>query len=142
MAKIKTDIYNKIIQGVDLRKLYLKEFSGELKPDIMGGVASVNIKINKASYTTKPENIVEIVQKWTVLAKDRKSQTEFLNISVTYCLILHSKEKFTKEFFEVYQNTSLLLNIGPFVREFINSMTARMNLPPLTLPFFKTLPMK
>jgi len=140
VAKIKPEIYRKILMGLDLRKIYIRNFSGGIKSDVIGKVLSVNITSSRANFVTKDENLIEILQDWTVIAKEKKSQKECLNISVTYCLNMHSKENFTKEFLEVYQKTSLPLNVWPFVREFINNMTARMNLPPLTLPLFKMLP--
>jgi len=52
-------------------------------------------------------------------------------------LLLKSKEKFTDEFFDVYKEVSLKLNTWPYFREFVNNITSRMNIPPLTIPFFK-----
>jgi len=136
VAKITPKVYRKILDGVELRKLYLKTFQGKIDLDAITKVITVHIS-STAHFTYKAENQVEISQKWDIVAKDKKSHSNCLNISVTYCLVLYSKQKFTKRFFEIYQKTSLPLNVWPFVREFVNSMTARMNIPPLTLPLFK-----
>lgn len=141
MAKPKAEVYRRILDGLELKKLYVKGFAGQINLDVTPipkatKVVLVNIS-STADFTHKPENQVEIESKWDVVAKDKRSKSEFLNVSVTYCLVLHSKERFTKNFFEFYEKTSLPLDVWPFVREFLNSMTARMNIPPLNLPLFK-----
>lgn len=136
MTKIKPQLYRKILEDIDLQNIYLKNFEGRINLDIHPKSASVNIS-SEADFTTKAENRVEISHKWDIIAKDKNTDSEFLKISVTYGLILESKERFTKDFFDIYEKTSLPINVWPFVREFVNSMTARMNVPPLTLPLLK-----
>jgi len=136
VTKIKPELYRKILAGIELQKIYLKNFAGKINLDVITKAAIIDIS-SKADFTTKAENRVEISQKWDIVAKDKSTKSEFISISVTYCLILDSKDKFTKDFFDIYEKTSLPLNTWPFVREFVNSMTARMNIPPLTLPLLK-----
>jgi len=136
VAKIKPELYRKILAGIKLRTIYLKNFEGKINLDVISKEAIADIS-SRADFTTKAENSVEISQKWNIIGRDTSTKSEFLNITVTYCLILYSREKFTKDFFDVYEKTSLPLNVWPFVREFVNSMTARMNIPPLTLPLLK-----
>ena len=136
MAKIKPELYKKILKGLELRKIYVKNFKGQIDLDVIRKVTVVIIS-STADFVAKDKNEVEISQKWDIVAKKKGSQSEYLMISVTYCVVLHSKEEFTKDFFEIYEKTSLPFNVWPFVREFVNSMTARMNIPPLTLPLFK-----
>ena len=136
MAKIKPELYRKILEGIELQNIYLRNFDGKINLDVFpkDGVAEIS---SVADFTIKTENLVEITQKWTIIGKDKSTKSEFLNISVTYGLILYSKEKFSKDFFDIYEKTSLPINVWPFVREFVNSITARMNVPPLTLPLLK-----
>lgn len=136
MAKPKPEVYRRILEGLELKKLYVKSFAGQINVDAIPKVMTVNIS-SSAEFVSKPKNQVEILQKWVVVAKDRSSKSECLSVWVTYCLVLYSKERFTRGFFEIYEKTSLPFNVWPFVREFVNSMTARMNVPPLNLPLFK-----
>lgn len=136
MTKIKPHIYRKILEGIELRAIYLKSFEGKINRDIIPKEAIARIS-SKADFIIKTENRVEISQKWDVIGKDKGTESEFLSISLTYTIILDTKNEFTKEFFEIYKETNLALNIWPFVREFVNNMTARMNIPPLTLPLLK-----
>jgi preprotein translocase subunit SecB len=142
VVKPSPDTYDRIMNGLELKKLYVESFSGHIDLEALTKAKkalAVSISSN-ADFRSKSKNEVEITQKWDIVAKDRNSRSECLNISVTYCLIMNSKEKFTKSFFGVFEATSLGFNMWPFVREFVNNMTARMNVPPLTLPLFKTSP--
>jgi preprotein translocase subunit SecB len=137
VAKIKPEHYRTIRGGLKLEKLYLKSFKGEINLDKSPSkVLTVSIS-NKANFVQKVKNRVEISQEWNLIAKDQKSESETVSVSATYCLVLNSKEKFTKAFFGIYEKTDLVFTLWPFVREFVNSITARMNIPPLTLPFLK-----
>ena len=136
VAKIKPERYKKILEGLELRKIYVKNFKGQIDLDVIRKAMVVNIS-STAEFVAKHKNEVEISQKWDVVARTKDSQSECLTVSVTYCVVLHSKEEFTRDFFEIYEKTNLPFNLWPFVREFVNSMTARMNVPPLTLPLFK-----
>ena len=136
MSEIKPELYTKILEGLELKKLYVKNFRGQINLDIIPKVVAVEIS-SMAGFASKAKDQVEISQKWNIVGKDKNSRSECVSISVTYCLVLHSKEKFTKSFFEIYAKTNLPFNVWPFVREFVNNMTARMNVPPLNLPLLK-----
>jgi len=140
VAKPSADSYDRIQRGLELRKLYVKSFSGHINLEVITkAVKALTVSISsKADFRSKPENEVEVTQTWEILARDKASKSECLNISVSYCVVLHSRERFTKGFFTAFERTSLSFNMWPFVREFVNNMTARMNVPPLTLPLFKT----
>lgn len=139
MAKPSAESYERIQKGLELRKLYVKSFSGHINLEVITkAVKALTVSISStADFRSNPKNEVEVTQTWEVIARDKRSKSECLNLSVTYCVVLHSKEKFTKGFFAVFERTSLPFNMWPFVREFVNNMTARMNVPPLTLPLFK-----
>lgn len=136
MIKIKPNIYRKILEGIELQTIYLKSFEGKINREAIPKEAIARIS-SKADFRVTTENRVGISQKWDIIGKDKSTKSEFITISVTYAVILHSKNEFKKDFFEIYEKTSLTLNVWPFVREFVNNMTARMNIPPLTLPLLK-----
>jgi len=140
VTKPSAESYERIQKGLKLRTLYVKSFSGQINLEVVTkAVKALTVSISStADFRYKPKDEVEVTQKWEVVARDKSSKSECLNISVTYCVVLHSKERFTKGFFRVFERTSLPFNMWPFVREFVNNMTARMNVPPLTLPLSKT----
>jgi hypothetical protein len=132
-----TKVNRKILDGLKLEQLYLRSFAGQINLDSISKTTRVlAVTVSEtAEFKSKPNKRVEITHKWNIFANDKRSKSQCLKLSVTYCLILSSKERFTKAFFEFYKESLLPINMWPFVREFVNNMTARMNVPPLNLPF-------
>jgi hypothetical protein len=97
----------------------------------------MEVAINtKAQYKYVKDNIV-IEHSYILSSKHSGGKIKMLEIEATFKLELISKQPFTDEFFEIYKDSSLMLNTWPFFREFVNSITSRMDIPPLTLPFIK-----
>lgn len=136
--RISPEDYKKILQGLDLISISLKESKTFLNIDITPPT-ELNIQIkDEANYKAKEEGIVFVFQKYKIDARKPQSKTRFFQLEVTFLVKVFSKENFTEEFFDVYKNISLHLNTWPYLREFVNQTTSRMNVPPLTLPFYKT----
>lgn len=136
MPKITPEEYRKILNGLELKSIYLRDFKGKVNRDSIP--KQLKIGIHPASdFETLEDGSARVNAHFEISAKEYESKAGFLNISLTYGLIFSSKETFTKDFFDVYKEVSLPVNIWSFVREFINNTTARMNIPPLTLPLLK-----
>ncbi|HED37058.1 MAG TPA: hypothetical protein ENI76_02255 [Ignavibacteria bacterium] len=71
------------------------------------------------------------------MTRKPSSKSRYIQIEVTFVVTLKSKFEFTEDFFEIYKEISLHLNTWPYLREFVNQATARMNVPSLTLPLYK-----
>lgn len=136
--KISPEDYKKILQGLDLISISLKESKTSLNVGITPPT-ELNIQIkDEADYKVREEGGVFVFQKYQIDARKPQSKTRFFQLEVTFLVKLNSKETFTEDFFDVYKNISLHLNTWPYLREFVNQTTSRMNVPPLTLPFYKT----
>lgn len=136
-GKITPEEYQKILKGLDLISISLKETKCYLNTDIKIP-NELNIEINSEErFKIINEEQIQITQKYFLDARKRNSKSRFLQIDLTLLILLKSKENFTSEFFDVYKEVSLKLNTWPYFREFVNNMTMRMNIPPLTLPLFK-----
>jgi len=135
---ISPEEYKKILKGLDLISISLKESKAFINTDINPPIElSIQIK-DEASYKIKDDRFVFIFQKYKIDARKPESKTRFIQIEVVFLVKVHSEDKFTDEFFDIYKNVSLHLNTWPYLREFVNQTTSRMNIPPLTLPFYKT----
>ncbi|HMN25190.1 MAG TPA: hypothetical protein PKE38_11845 [Ignavibacteriaceae bacterium] len=135
---ISPEEYKKILKGLDLISISLKESKTFINTDINPPIElSIQIK-DEASYKIKDDRFVFIFQKYKIDARKPESKTRFIQIEVVFLVKVHSEDKFTDEFFDIYKNVSLHLNTWPYLREFVNQTTSRMNIPPLTLPFYKT----
>jgi len=135
---ISPEEYKKILKSLDLISISLKESKTFINTDINPPIElSIQIK-DEASYKIKDDRFVFIFQKYKIDARKPESKTRFIQIEVVFLVKVHSEDKFTDEFFDIYKNVSLHLNTWPYLREFVNQTTSRMNIPPLTLPFYKT----
>lgn len=135
---ISPEEYKKILRGLDLISISLKESKAFINTDINPPIElSIQIK-DEASYKIKDDGFVFIFQKYKIDARKPESKTRFIQIEVVFLVKVHSEDKFTDDFFDIYKNVSLHLNTWPYLREFVNQTTSRMNIPPLTLPFYKT----
>ena len=93
----------------------------------------------KASFIQR-ENKAHVTHKFYLTGKGQeKTDDNVLKISVAFCLTYTTQEaSFDNDFFEVFKKLVLPVNSWPYFREFVQSMTQRMNIPPLTLPLIKT----
>jgi preprotein translocase subunit SecB len=133
---IAPELYRKILNGLELRNLYLTSCTSSI--DRNNGGADVKIKINdEAAFSKSEKNEIAITQKYSIDAKNQTSKKKFLNIKCEYCFVYTSKEDFTEEFFEVFKKANLPINSWPFFRELVYNLTSRMYIPPLTLPLIK-----
>lgn len=136
--KISPENYKKIISGIELMSISLKECDAFINTDISTpGDLTIDIK-EEADYKLKEEKRVHIFHKYTVDARKPGSKSRYVKLGIVFLIRVTSEEKFTDDFFEIYKHISLHLNTWPYLREYINQMTSRMNIPPLTLPLFKT----
>ncbi len=133
--KMKPKVYREYLDSVQLKNISLRES----KTKYYGGFQppkKQELSVAGSTKYGKKEDFYEILQKYVITGKAGKKK--ILEISATFCVILKSDKELPDEFFEIYNEISLPINTWPFLREFANSMTARMNIPPLTLPFLKS----
>ncbi len=135
--KISPEDYSKILKGVNLKSISLQKskvyYNYEAK-----NPSSLAIRIeDSATYKLRQDDIVDLFQTYKVDARKPSSKSRYIQVEVTFVVTLESEFEFTPEFFEIYKEISLHLNTWPYLREFVNQATVRMNVPPLTLPLYK-----
>lgn len=137
-TKISPEDYKRILEGLELISISMKDCKAFINTDlIQPPELSIQIE-DKASFKLKDQGVVHIFHNYKIEAKKQGSKSKFLSIEVTFLVKILSKKEFTNDFFDIYKDVSLRLNTWPYLREFVNQITLRMNIPPLILPFFKT----
>ncbi len=134
MEKMTPQEYRSILDDIELQSLYLKKLDSYILHDQIGEGMSVVIKDNSTYSNTDEGFIAE--SRYTLNAKNQQKKI-VLKIDCVYAIIFESSKNITDPFFEIYKDMSLPLNVWPFFREMVNSITSRMNIPPLTLPLIK-----
>lgn len=134
--------------------------SGALSPkqynDILGGLVLKSVRLQSAqtktiavqrkeqltvdmSYTADWRHAgkeeVLIVAHCRFAARAKASEKDAVSISADYEILLGSAKKFTDEFFTIYRDLSLPVNVWPYFREFVHNMLGRAGYPPFALPF-------
>lgn len=65
----------------------------------------------------------------------KRDDISILKIKAKYRLIFSTTDPVPAGFFEVFQELNLRMTTLPYFRELVSSMTGRMQIPTLTLPF-------
>lgn len=130
--------YSQILSGISFDEIYLESSSVAHNRESLLKQKELEISVrDKASYTQQ-DNKIRVTHKYFLTAKNPAIEKDFvIKISVNFCLIFFTSSPFEKEFFEIFKNINLPMNSWPYFREFVQSMTQRMNLPPITIPLLK-----
>jgi preprotein translocase subunit SecB len=134
IANIAPEEYSEILKGIQLVNISLLKLNSSIDKKNFGDKLTIDIKV-EMSYEKIAGGFFSIAA-YKIIAKSKNDEIA-LEFDITYRADFTSVKEVTDSFFEVYKNVSLPLNTWPFVRELVNSTTARMNIPPLTLPLFK-----
>jgi len=121
MEKISPEEYRKILRGIDLKDILLSEIKASINHELLSEGMKIGIK-EDAQYNYAEDELI-IKNKYILTAKNNDKKT-VLKIEVTFIVIFESKSEINNEFFDVYKEISLPLNVWPYI-------------PPLTLPLLK-----
>ena len=141
LSRISKEKYIEIIEKIKLNGMYLKSCSCVIDRDHIFKEKAVGHIIrlqDEPSMVIKDDETVDILHKYSleILSKE-KDEKSLGKIECTFCLNYSPASCFSLEFFEEYKKANLHINTWPFFREFVFNMTARMNVPPITLPLLK-----
>lgn len=92
------------------------------------------ISITDDIKRSKKKDQFQINANWHLTAKFEKDDKNFMDITASFNVLLLCKSFLPNNFWKIYNKSTLPLIVYPYFREFVQNMTARMNIPPLTLP--------
>lgn len=126
--------YSEYLNKVSLNSINTISFSAsidrkKLKPEIKPSV-SVN---DKYSLDIKSNSTKAIIN-YSLSVTPENSKTVILSINISFEVLLDHQLNIPKTFWDIYKSATLPLIVWPYFREFVQNTTARMNVPPLTLP--------
>ena len=134
--KISPQKYKEILKGLELESIYLKSCKCNINREKFSPNLNFSIK-DSASFNIEENGNIEIFHKYILHGRKPREKQIIISIECTYCLIFSSEGNFSEEFFEIFKELNLAINSWPFFREFIHTITSKMNVPPLTLPLLK-----
>jgi len=134
--KLSPEDYREILKGVELEELMLDECSAKVRRDRQSGAVSVSVN-HKISCETKGENLALITCSYELIASSGLKKDFVLKIICLFKAKYSSQAPLTDDFLEIFIERSVQMQTWPFFREFVQSTTQRMNIPPLTLPLLR-----
>jgi len=104
----------------------------------------VDVHRHRGKVWIRDKKILCTLIRFTFTAKEKgsKGKNPFLNIAATILAEYQLAEGFVPSLEErkAFLDVNAAFNCWPYWREFVQSTAGRMNLPPLTVPFFRVRP--
>ncbi len=138
--KLKPKEYNAQLALIDLDQILLNGSSVKVKRENFDSLAETKIGIkNKWKYDTEAldEKSVTVYQSYDLTCYKKLKRDFAFKIKCEFEVVILQSQPLSEDFWEIYSNMNLRVNTWPYFREFVQNMTQRINVPPLTLPFSK-----
>ena len=150
MAKEKKEISLasavKVADRVDLQSVKLLACNCKQKPKRPSGRKAFAMEGNARFEVDKEKNLIKVFIRFVLNAfgeeVEPKKENSFLNIEATFLLLysINSVKDLDDAAFSSFAEMNGTYNAWPYWREFVQSITSRMELPHLTLPVFRIAP--
>jgi hypothetical protein len=136
----------RVAAGVELRNILLIEGKAALAPKFVESGCQIpkagwSVQVaHRGKFTIHKQKTLRTIMQFKFSATEKKSKGKpLLVIAATFIAEYEMAEGFhpSDENLNAFVNTNAVFNCWPYWREYVHSTTARMNLPPLTLPFFR-----
>lgn len=135
----KKEIYRKLIESIDIKKIYLLELM--LKRTNNEPTEGLNVKVNPSfELLSFQDRVIETQAKISVKAISKETNNVFFSIDATFQVNYELRKEIDgvdEEIVDIFVNQNLPINIWPYMRELVSSHTTKMGLPPLVLGVFK-----
>jgi len=130
--------YFSTLRKIQFNEIYLDSCSSEIKRENFEFKKHLDVKISDRASYVYSENVLKVMHKYFLTAKKPDMKDDFaIKVTARFSLRFTTKAQVNDDFFNTFRELNLYLNSWPYFREFVQSMTQRMNIPPLTLPFHK-----
>jgi len=104
---------------------------------------SIDVGFDRRKVWLKGKTLCTLIRfKFAAKERGAGAKTPVVSITATFFAEYQLAEGFLPDTKEqrAFLATNAIFNCWPFWREYVKSTATRMNLPPLTLPFFRILP--
>jgi len=135
--KLTPQEYRSQLKQVQLDEIMLEECSAKIRRDRLE--KSLEIQIDqKVTHVCLSNTRVVVNHSYKLTASGHGAKKDFaLKVTCSFGLKYSSEAGISEDFMEIFKVRNIPLNTWPYFREFIQSITQRMNIPPLTLPLLK-----
>ena len=140
--KVDPRVYAEFIRGVDLKAVLLEALDARLH-ERPGGRLGLEIHLTPADKHPVPVEEgfsagLRFEVRFLVSKGESDEEREFGRIQAVWRAVYRSRSLPSREVFEVFAMRNLPVNLWPYFRVQVDTITAQMGLPRLVLPAFKT----
>ncbi len=133
--------YAEFIGGLQIVDVHFREasfrFSARLRTMEKPPPISMSIE---AKCNTLGQNIFEAVQTFRLEGRIKPKTSFLVKVRCELVAVYKTSVEVTPDLFDIFKDSTLILNTWPYLREFVQSCTLRAGLPPLVLPLAKFVP--
>lgn len=129
--KLTPEEYNNILKKIQLSIIGLDSSKTDLKRDLIDEGMNISVT-NESEFKNEKKGFSANINLKLLAINNEKKQV--LKIEASYYVFYEASVDVSEDFFEIYKDHGLIINVWPFFREFIFDHTSKMNIKPLTLP--------
>ena len=129
---ITPDLYRQTLERLELQTVCLEEIHSFCDREALeqGGI-TINVEEETFARQT-PTRYYAYIHYHLMGAQ---AESAALKLDARYCMIFDMDEQVPTGFFDVFRELNLRMTTLPYFRELVASITGRMELPTLTLPY-------
>ena len=131
--------YSDFIKGLNLTSVRLRSASVKFSPDIYTALPRIRFSYHPEVCAKRLDGF-EAALECTVHGRKTARSPLLATIKCSFVAYYETEVAATDELYEMFERTSLIHNLWPYVREFVQNCTERAGLPPLTLPSLLFIP--
>lgn len=134
--------YKELLSHVSLYSINMESCSSQIRRNFLDKsfLPDKSLKINiedKTKYDLTDENTVIFTHNFLLVGTKKNKKDFGLKIECSFAVKFTSEVSLSTDFLDIYGKFNLHLNTWPYFREFVQSITSRMGIPPLTMPLLK-----
>lgn len=137
--KITPEQYQEVLSKLTLQEIRL--ISSNMKFTEENNENALELVIDEKLNFQDSGDVVSFLSSFKLVANGKSNEKEAISIDCVYKAV-YSKStdvKISKDFVEIFENTSLGIILWPYFREHIHTNISKMNMPPLVLPMKRVL---
>ena len=133
--------YAEFIGGLQIVDVHFREASFRFSPELRTMDKPPPLSMNmEANLNSLGPNVFEAVQTLKLEGRAKPKARLLVNMKCELVAVYNTSVEVTPELFNLFKDSTLILNTWPYLREFVQSCTVRAGLPPLVLPLAKSKP--
>ena len=136
------DLAAPVSDRVQIQHVILAESVARRRALCAGPPAELSLNVNVRTEFKEQDQLIQVFPRFTLIGRDGPGGAEeLLRVEAMFVAVyrLPNFEGIAQENIDAFGEMNGIYNVWPYWREFVQSMTVRMGLPPLTVPVFRPL---